>query len=92
MRMAPQSFLAIAYVGVFPSILAFLFWNMAVAAVGPSTAGLFLYLMPVITSLLAVTFLGEVIRPYHLIGAALVISGIHVVTRAGRAAVERGGP
>ncbi|MDP6787852.1 MAG: DMT family transporter [Rhodospirillales bacterium] len=81
MRMAPQSFLAIAYTGVFPSILAFLCWNQAVAAVGPNTAGLFLYLMPVLTSLLAVTFLGEVIRPYHLIGAALVISGIHVATR-----------
>ena len=45
-RMVPQSFLAIAYTGVFPSILAFLCWNQAVAAVGSSTAGLFLYLMP----------------------------------------------
>ena len=88
MRMVPQSFLAIAYMGVFPSILAILCWNQAVAAVGPSTAGLFIYLMPVITSLLAVTFLGEVIRPYHLIGAALVISGIHVATRGGRGAKE----
>ena len=92
MQLGPESFLAIAYVGVFPSILAYLFWNLAVAAVGPSTAGLFLYLMPVITSLLAVTFLGEVIRPYHLIGAALVISGIHVATRGGRPATERDGP
>ena len=88
MRMAPQSFLAIAYTGVFPSILAFLCWNQAVAAVGSSTAGLFLYLMPVITSLLAVTFLGEVIYPYHLIGAALVISGIHVATRRRHPAMQ----
>ena len=90
MRMIPQSFLAIAYTGVFPS-LAFLFWNQAVAAVGSSTAGLFLYLMPVITSLLSVTFLGEIIHPYHLIGAALVIFGIHVATRAGGPALERDG-
>ena len=89
-RMVPQSFLAIAYTGIFPS-LAFLFWNQAVAAVGSSTAGLFLYLMPVITSLLSVTFLGEVIHPYHLIGAVLVISGIHVATRWRRPAMERDG-
>ncbi len=90
-RMVPQSFLAIAYTGVFPSIVAFLCWNQAVAAVGSSTAGLFLYLMPVLTSLLSVTFLGEVIHPYHLIGAALVISGIHVATRWRRPATERDG-
>ena len=87
-NMGPHSFLAIAYTGVFPSIVAFLCWNQAVAAVGSSTAGLFLYLMPVLTSLLAVTFLGEVIRPYHLIGAALVISGIHVASRRKRPAME----
>jgi drug/metabolite transporter (DMT)-like permease len=87
-RMVPQSVLTIAYIGVFPSILAFLCWNQAVKAVGPSRAGMFLYLLPVITAGLAVTFLGEVIHPYHLVGAALVVSGIHVTTRRSRPAKE----
>jgi drug/metabolite transporter (DMT)-like permease len=67
---------AIAYLGVFPSVLAYLCWNRAVQQVGPNRAGLFSHLMPVFGTLLAVVFLGESLRAYHFAGFALILAGI----------------
>lgn len=72
---------SLLYVALFPSVLAFIFWNQAVREVGPNKAGLFLYLMPVFGALLSAVFLGESIRSFHLIGMALIFSGIHLTTR-----------
>jgi drug/metabolite transporter (DMT)-like permease len=70
----------ILYVALFPSVLAFIFWNQAVREVGPNKAGLFLYLMPVFGAVLSAIFLGESIRTFHLIGMALIFGGIHLTT------------
>jgi len=77
-----QSVVTILYVAIFPSILAFLFWNRAVAEVGANRAGQFLYLMPVFGSILAMIFLDEVIRWFHLFGFLLIMAGIYLSQRA----------
>jgi drug/metabolite transporter (DMT)-like permease len=66
------------YFAVFPSILAYLFWNRGVQQVGANRAGLFLYLVPVFGILLAITFLGERLHLFHLAGAALIFTGIYI--------------
>ncbi len=71
---------SVGYVAIFPSLLAYLFWNHAVHRVGPERAGQFIHLMPVFGSLLAMLFLGEVLHPYHLAGIALVAAGIFLAT------------
>jgi drug/metabolite transporter (DMT)-like permease len=63
-------------------VLSFIFWNQSVKEIGPARAGLFLYLMPVFGAILSAVFLGESIRTFHLIGSALIFSGIHLTTRA----------
>ncbi|TSA45893.1 MAG: EamA/RhaT family transporter, partial [Deltaproteobacteria bacterium] len=68
------------YFAVFPSILAYLFWNRGVQQVGANRAGLFLYLVPVFGILLAITFLGERLHLFHLVGAALIFTGITIST------------
>jgi len=76
---------SIMYVALFPSVLAFIFWNQAVREVGPNKASFFLYLMPVFGAILSAVFLGESIRAFHLIGMALIFTGIHLTTsRSGR--------
>jgi drug/metabolite transporter (DMT)-like permease len=72
---------SILYVALFPSVLAFIFWNQAVREIGPNKAGLFLYLMPVFGAVLSAVFLGESIRAFHLIGMLLIFTGIHLTTR-----------
>lgn len=81
-RMTPGVAASILYLGLFPSVLAYVFWNRAVAMVGASTAGLFIYLMPVFGTLLSVLFLQETLRLYHLAGIVLVVSGVYLATNA----------
>lgn len=70
-----------AYTGIFPAFLGYVFWNKAVAQVGGARAGLFIHLMPVATPLLSAVFLGEAPQLYHLCGMILIISGIILSTR-----------
>lgn len=74
------SIAGMAYFVVFPSALAYLFWNRAVQQVGANRAGLFLYLIPLLGVALAVTFLGERLHLFHLAGAALIFTGIYLAT------------
>jgi len=80
-RLVPASALAIVYVGLFPSLIAYLCFNRGVELIGAGRAGQFIHLMPVFASLLAVIFLGEHLRLYHLIGAAIIGLGIVIASR-----------
>lgn len=73
----------IVYVAIFPSVLAFIFWNRAVRDIGATRAGSFIHLMPVFSSILAVFFLGESIELFHLQGIGLVFGGIFLATYGG---------
>lgn len=79
-----HSLLSLAYVGIFPSVLAFLLYNAGVARLGAERAGLSIHLMPVFGALLSVLLLGESIHLYHLLGAGLIFSGILVASRNSR--------
>jgi drug/metabolite transporter (DMT)-like permease len=74
------SWAAIAYQSTFGSFAHFWFYD-AVAVVGPSRAGIFLNLVPVMAIGLAVFLLHEPLTASHLLGGAIVISGILVATR-----------
>lgn len=76
----PATFLAIAGVALFSSVLAYLFWNRGVDAVGPQVAGLFVHLMPAFGAILAWLFLDERLELYHLAGISLILAGIALTT------------
>lgn len=73
--------LSVGYVAIFPSILAYLCFNRGVELVGANRAGLFIHLMPVFGSLMAIVFLSESLRWYHGLGIVLILSGILLATR-----------
>jgi drug/metabolite transporter (DMT)-like permease len=81
MTMTPTSVVVIGYLAVFPSVIAYICWNEAVAAVGPNVAGFFNPVIPVFGILFAVIFLGEPLRAYHLAGFALVLGGVVLTSR-----------
>ena len=82
--LSTQNLLALGYVAMFPSVLAYFFWNYGVARLGAAQAGLFIYLMPLFGMGLAILFLGERPQLYHLLGLVLVIGGIGLASRSGR--------
>lgn len=81
---------AIASIGLFSSVLAYVFWNRGVEELGPSVAGLFVHLMPVFGVALAWVLLGERPGRHHAVGVALILSGIALATRGGARAGARG--
>lgn len=72
----PGALLAIAFIGIGPAFIAYLFFNRGVELIGANRAGHFLHLMPLFGSLLAVVALGETFRMYHIAGILLIAGGI----------------
>lgn len=75
---------ALAYVVVFPSTLAYIFFIRGVELIGANRAGPFFHLMPVFGAVLAIAFLGERPQPFHAVGFALVLAGVFVAARKPR--------
>jgi len=75
------SMLSLGYVGIFPALLGYIFWNRGVAAVGANRASLFIHLMPVFGALLSFIFLGEEPQLFQIIGIGLIFTGIYLTTR-----------
>lgn len=72
---------AITYTAVFASLVAYVAWNNGVKVLGPATASLFSYLVPVFTALLGMVLLQEQLHWYHLGGGLLTFLGLVVATR-----------
>ncbi|MBC7580323.1 MAG: DMT family transporter [Tardiphaga sp.] len=71
----------LVYAMIFPSALAYLFFNRGIALIGPNRAAPFLHMMPVFGSAMAIVFLGEQLRLFHLLGYALVLAGVFIASR-----------
>jgi len=69
-------FAIISYVAIFASIVAFFSWNKGVSIIGPNRASLYLHLIPVFSSIWAISFLDEQFAFFHLIGVFFILSGI----------------
>lgn len=72
---------ALGYAVIFPSILAYLFFNRGIQLVGPNRAAPFMHLMPVFGSAMAIILLGEKLQGFHMVGYALVLTGIFIASR-----------
>ena len=80
---APSSsgWAVIVYIGLFPSLFAQLFFARGVDLIGANRAGIFVNLVPVLGSLLAILLLGEQPAAYHAVGYGLILSGILIAQR-----------
>jgi drug/metabolite transporter (DMT)-like permease len=72
---------SVLYVAAFPSIVAFFCWNRGVELIGANRAGLFINLIPVFASIMAVFWLGESFRAFHLVGMLLIFFGMVLFNR-----------
>lgn len=76
-----QTALAIVYIVTLPSLMAYVFFSRGVELIGPAKAGAYLHLVPLFAATLAITLLGEQPGLYHLVGFALILAGVALVTR-----------
>lgn len=84
--LTPDVLVAVLYIGIGASLLSYLFWNGAVARIGPARAGMIYYSLPLFSGLEAWLILGEPVGWFHLAGGACIIAGIALATRAPRSA------
>ena len=75
---------SVTYMAVFASILAYIFWNHATATIGANKTGVFIHLVPVFTTVMAMTFLDESLAWFHVVGMAAVLAGVMLVSVGGR--------
>lgn len=72
----PTGWAVLAYVAIFPSLLAQLFYLRGIDLIGPGRAGIFVNLVPIFGSALSVVILGEPFGWHQAIALLLVLGGI----------------
>jgi len=73
--------LTLSYVVLFPGLASFICWIKGIAIIGPNRAGIFLHLMPIFSTVLAILIFEEQFMNYHLFGALFIIGGIFLSSR-----------
>lgn len=81
----PSSTLAALFLGVFPGALAYVMWAYALSRMRASTLTMFLYFQPVNAAIIAWIWLGEVPAWLTVIGGAISIAGVVLVSTRGAA-------
>lgn len=71
-----EIYLALFYVGVLSSLVAFTCWSLAVAEIGPTKSGFVYYLVPLFSGLSAAIWLGEDITTIKMVSMLLIVGGI----------------
>jgi len=73
--------LCIFYLGVFGTVIGFVWYYQGVERLGPTKAGLFINFVPIFAILSALLILGEAVTLSLAVGAAMVISGAYLTNR-----------
>tara|TARA_B100001996_G_scaffold367165_1_gene338543 strand:- start:453 stop:1352 length:900 start_codon:yes stop_codon:yes gene_type:complete len=73
--------LTLTYVVLFPGLASFIFWIKGISIIGSNRSGIFLHLIPIFSTIMAIIIFKEKFMIYHLIGAILIITGIILSSR-----------
>lgn len=77
--------LGLAYIIIFPSLIAQRTWGLGIARAGPAMASFFANLTPLFSAVLSAAVLGEAPQPYHGLAFLLIVGGIYVSSPPGKA-------
>ena len=75
--------LTLTYVVLFPGLASFFFWIKGISIIGSNRSGIFLHLMPIFSTIMAMFIFKEKFMIFHLIGAISIIIGI-ILSSKGR--------
>jgi drug/metabolite transporter (DMT)-like permease len=77
-----NGWIAVTFLGIAASGLAYVFWFDGLEKIQASQVGVFLYLEPLVTMLIASALLGEHIQGITLIGGLIILTGVWLVNRS----------
>lgn len=79
-----ETVIGILYMGIFPSVGSFIFWNASIRQIGVSRAGIYLNLITVFTAGISV-LMGQTISAVQVAGGCLVFIGVYLTSRIKKA-------
>jgi drug/metabolite transporter (DMT)-like permease len=80
-QISSSGWLAVAFLGIGCTALAYIFWYDGLQAITASQAGVFLYIEPLVSLVAAALILGEIITLPALIGGSFILLGVWLVNR-----------
>ena len=90
-RVDPAGWSVLLWASIFPVYAAWTAWSWATARAGVARTNVFLYLVPVVSGVVAFFLLGEPFGPLKLAGAVLALSGLILARRGGRTQAKGSG-
>jgi drug/metabolite transporter (DMT)-like permease len=75
------AWVAVAYYGLVPTVLGFVWWYRGAAHVSGAEAGVFTAMLPLSGAGLSALVLGEPLLPRHLLALVLVVAAVALVAR-----------
>lgn len=73
-----KSLVGIGYGAIFSSAIAYFFYAFGLKYLTASEVGIFIYIEPIITVLVAVPLLNEIVHPIYILGSLFVFAGIFI--------------
>jgi drug/metabolite transporter (DMT)-like permease len=80
-QISSSGWLAVAFLGIGCTALAYIFWYDGLQAITASQAGVFLYIEPLVSLVAAALILGEIITLPALLGGSFILLGVWLVNR-----------
>ncbi|MFH2129160.1 MAG: EamA family transporter [bacterium] len=71
---------SIIYIIIGTTFIGYLLYNLALERVSPTLASTYMYLQPLIASLTAIIFIGDILTVEAVISAILIFSGVYLVS------------
>lgn len=81
--LSKNALIGIVYIGIFPSVVAFIFWNKGIRELGAGQSGIYMSLITLFTAIISF-ILGNPINGYQIIGGLLIFIGILVTSKFSR--------
>jgi len=73
--------LSVFYLAIFPTVISYVLWYVALNIKNASELGIYLYLMPILSTFLSFILLNERITIYFIFGGILIIIGLIIVNK-----------
>lgn len=82
LTLSTSSWIALLYLSSTCSLLGYYIWFYVLKRVGPAVTSSFLFVEPLVTALLAVTFAGEEITISIIVGGLIIFTGVYLITKS----------
>jgi drug/metabolite transporter (DMT)-like permease len=82
LTLSTSSWIALIYLSSTCSLLGYYIWFYVLKRVGPAVTSSFLFVEPLVTALLAVTFAGEEITISIIVGGLVIFTGVYLITKS----------